>query len=483
MRAASRSPTARCWSSTPGPGSAASGLARPTADARCNILLTHLHLDHIQGLVFFAPLFQPRGRDRDLGPGHARRRACGTASPATSRRRCPRSRCASCPADVSFREADPERMADRLGARSAPPRSPTAARRSATGSRSGDACARLHPRPRARRWARDSTTLEPEWISGFGLAQRRRPADPRRPVHRRGVPDAPRLGTLGALRRAGFRPPRAAPAHCCSSTTTRCIPTTGSTRTPCGRRRNGRRAAAPPGRSSWPTRARATKSIPRPASSRSRRWPGPPREPDRHRPDRCRRRPLGGDRPRPGPGGRGARRPDPQRQRRAPLHRAPAHGRRHTRRQRLRRRDPRRGAPPRRGRGLRHHGRAAPRRVRRRDRRPGRRALRRRIDRGLPRAQGGAPRPRCRRRRRRLRDLRGRQADQHEDDPRVDPARRRGDRDRRVQGADGAEARGLGRRRGDAAARGARPAAARRPRRGDQSSSGGSRVADPRPGT
>ncbi len=35
---------------------------------RINILLTHLHLDHIQGLMFFAPAFQPRSEITIWGP-------------------------------------------------------------------------------------------------------------------------------------------------------------------------------------------------------------------------------------------------------------------------------------------------------------------------------------------------------------------------------------------------------------------------------
>jgi phosphoribosyl 1,2-cyclic phosphodiesterase len=35
------------------------GLSLPRPDRPLHILLTHLHLDHIQGLMFFAPLFQP----------------------------------------------------------------------------------------------------------------------------------------------------------------------------------------------------------------------------------------------------------------------------------------------------------------------------------------------------------------------------------------------------------------------------------------
>lgn len=38
------------------------GLALPENDAPLHILLTHLHLDHIQGLIFFAPMFRP-GRE------------------------------------------------------------------------------------------------------------------------------------------------------------------------------------------------------------------------------------------------------------------------------------------------------------------------------------------------------------------------------------------------------------------------------------
>ena len=38
------------------------GLELPEGDGPLNILLTHLHLDHIQGLIFFAPMFRP-GRE------------------------------------------------------------------------------------------------------------------------------------------------------------------------------------------------------------------------------------------------------------------------------------------------------------------------------------------------------------------------------------------------------------------------------------
>ena len=63
---------------------------------RLHVLLTHLHLDHIQGLMFFAPFFDPESRSRS----GARRRPggrCASASRATSPIRCPPSR------SVSFR--------------------------------------------------------------------------------------------------------------------------------------------------------------------------------------------------------------------------------------------------------------------------------------------------------------------------------------------------------------------------------------------
>ena len=44
------------------------GLARTAGSRPVHLLLTHLHLDHIQGLMFFAPLFDPRGHVKIRGP-------------------------------------------------------------------------------------------------------------------------------------------------------------------------------------------------------------------------------------------------------------------------------------------------------------------------------------------------------------------------------------------------------------------------------
>ena len=116
-----------------GTGIRSLGLALADEPARLHILLTHLHLDHIQGLVFFAPAFRAADRDRDLGPGlarglaarphrplHLRPALAGRGARAALRRLLP-----PLPARPSGRSARPG---------SAPPRSPTAARRSATGS-------------------------------------------------------------------------------------------------------------------------------------------------------------------------------------------------------------------------------------------------------------------------------------------------------------------------------------------------------------
>jgi phosphoribosyl 1,2-cyclic phosphodiesterase len=52
-----------------GTGIRSLGLALAAEPARIHILLTHLHLDHIQGLVFFAPAFRPTSEIVIWGPG------------------------------------------------------------------------------------------------------------------------------------------------------------------------------------------------------------------------------------------------------------------------------------------------------------------------------------------------------------------------------------------------------------------------------
>ena len=61
--------------------SAAWGSRWPTRAPAINILLTHLHLDHIQGLVFFAPAFRPTSEIVIWGPDGARGVARGPHRP------------------------------------------------------------------------------------------------------------------------------------------------------------------------------------------------------------------------------------------------------------------------------------------------------------------------------------------------------------------------------------------------------------------
>ena len=44
------------------------GRARTMSSKPVRVLLTHLHLDHIQGLMFFAPLFDPESEVEIYGP-------------------------------------------------------------------------------------------------------------------------------------------------------------------------------------------------------------------------------------------------------------------------------------------------------------------------------------------------------------------------------------------------------------------------------
>jgi phosphoribosyl 1,2-cyclic phosphodiesterase len=82
------------------------GLALVPAGKPINVLLTHLHLDHIQGLMFFAPLFRPECEIVIWGPASPEsplrdriaRYISAPLAPVEVR---------ELPALVSFREADP----------------------------------------------------------------------------------------------------------------------------------------------------------------------------------------------------------------------------------------------------------------------------------------------------------------------------------------------------------------------------------------
>jgi phosphoribosyl 1,2-cyclic phosphodiesterase len=143
------------------------GMALPDEPTRIHVLLTHLHLDHIQGLAFFAPLFRSQAEIVIWGPASPEaslrdriaRYISAPLSPVEVR---------ELPCDVSFR-ACPEQWeigSARIAAASVAHRGPT------LGYRIEDAGAAIAYIPdHEPALGADIEALEPEWISGFALAQ------------------------------------------------------------------------------------------------------------------------------------------------------------------------------------------------------------------------------------------------------------------------------------------------------------------------
>jgi len=135
---------------------------------RINILLTHLHLDHIQGLMFFAPAFRPRTEIFVWGPkspeaslqNRIARYISAPLSPVEMR---------ELPCYVAFREApvtDWEIGPARVQAASITHRGPTLGSRITEGDQS--LCYIPDHEPGLGASLAD---LSPDWISGFELAQ------------------------------------------------------------------------------------------------------------------------------------------------------------------------------------------------------------------------------------------------------------------------------------------------------------------------
>jgi phosphoribosyl 1,2-cyclic phosphodiesterase len=151
-----------------GTGIRSLGLALTQESPRVNILLTHLHLDHIQGLMFFAPAFRPGSEMVIWGPkapeaslqDRIARYISAPLSPVEVR---------ELPCDVSFREAPQtewEIGSAKLQAASVTHRGPTLGYRLTEGDASLCYIPDHEPALGAH-LERD----EPEWISGFDLAR------------------------------------------------------------------------------------------------------------------------------------------------------------------------------------------------------------------------------------------------------------------------------------------------------------------------
>jgi phosphoribosyl 1,2-cyclic phosphodiesterase len=144
------------------------GAAIPETEQPIHILLTHLHMDHIQGLMFFAPLFRPKAEIYIWGP---------TSAEATLRDRVARYISAplapvevrELPSLVTFREADALEWQvgpARIRAQPVNHRGPTLGYRIED---AGTTIAYIPDHEPGLGAPLDSTS--DEWISGFDLAR------------------------------------------------------------------------------------------------------------------------------------------------------------------------------------------------------------------------------------------------------------------------------------------------------------------------
>jgi phosphoribosyl 1,2-cyclic phosphodiesterase len=135
---------------------------------RLHVLLTHLHLDHIQGLMFFAPLFDPEVEVTIWGPPGAGRRLADRLARYISKPLSP-IEIRELPAHVTFRDvpASPWHIGDvEIRAGLVSHRGPTLGYRVSEGDSS--LCYLPDHEPGL---GQELSTAGARWISGYGLAR------------------------------------------------------------------------------------------------------------------------------------------------------------------------------------------------------------------------------------------------------------------------------------------------------------------------
>ena len=151
-----------------GTGIRSLGLSMQKFTGPLHILLTHLHLDHIQGLMFFAPMFQPGGEITVWGPASPEASLLDRIARYISAPLAP-IEVRELPCHVSFREAETTEWdigPARIRAASVTHRGPTLGYRIECDGTS--LCYLPDHEPGLGATLAD---LDPEWISGYDLAR------------------------------------------------------------------------------------------------------------------------------------------------------------------------------------------------------------------------------------------------------------------------------------------------------------------------